>query len=77
MGIKLAKAMGHRVVAVSSSTKKEALAKERGADSFVVSSDPESMKTEMGKIDLLLNTVSCNHDLNLYLPLVRKSGTLV
>jgi len=77
MGLKMAKAMGHRVVAVSGSAGKKALAMERGADAFVVSSDPESMAQETGKIDLLLNTVSANHDLNLYLPLVRKSGTLV
>lgn len=61
MGLKLAKALGHRVVAVSSNTSKKEIAMQRGADSFVVSSDPESMKTETGKIDLLLNTVSADH----------------
>lgn len=61
MGIKLAKAMGHRVVAISTSNKKETMAKEKGADSFVVSTDPESMKTETNKIDLILNTVSASH----------------
>jgi uncharacterized zinc-type alcohol dehydrogenase-like protein len=61
MGIKLAKALGHRVVAISTSPSKEAMAKEKGADVFVVSKDPESMKTETANIDLLLNTVSAPH----------------
>jgi D-arabinose 1-dehydrogenase-like Zn-dependent alcohol dehydrogenase len=43
MGIKIAKALGHRVVAISTSAKKENLAKEKGADLFVVSSDSKSV----------------------------------
>jgi len=61
MGIKLAKALGHRVVAISTSNNKEKMAKEKGADAFVVSTDPESMAAESNKIDLILNTVSANH----------------
>jgi len=77
MGIKLAKALGHRVVAISTSANKEKIAKEKGADIFVVSSDPESVKANAGSCDLILNTVSANHDLNSYLPLVATNGTLV
>ena len=43
MGIKLAKALGHRVVAISSSEGKRELALERGADEFIVSSDSASL----------------------------------
>jgi len=77
MGIKMAKAMGHRVVAVSTSASKEALALQKGADAFVVSTDPESMKKETGQIDLILNTISANHQLAHYLPLLRTNGTIV
>ena len=77
MGIKLAKAMGHKVVAISTSSKKEALAKEKGATDFVVSTDPESIQKHAGSCDIILNTVSAEHDLNTYMPLVAKSGTLV
>ena len=45
MGIKIAKAAGHRVVAFSTSAHKEASAKEKGADDFVISSDPASVAT--------------------------------
>jgi uncharacterized zinc-type alcohol dehydrogenase-like protein len=77
MGIKLAAAMGHEVIAISTSDKKEALAKEKGASGFVVSKDPESIKKFAQRCDLILNTVSAAHDLNTYLPLLAKDGTLV
>lgn len=77
MGIKMAKAMGHRVVAISTSANKEALAKEKGADAFVVSSNADSMAAEAGKIDLILNTVSAKHEVSHYLSLIRQGGTLV
>lgn len=77
MGIKIANALGHDVVAISTNKTKEHIAREKGASHFVVSTDPESIKTNAGKCDLILNTVSVNHDLNSYMPLLAKSGTLV
>ena len=62
--------MGNTVTAISTSPNKEAAAKEIGADNFVVSTDPESMKAAAGSLDLILNTVSANHDVNTYLPLL-------
>jgi len=53
------------------------MAKEKGADVFVVSKDPQSMKANEGTIDLLLNTVSVVHELSTYLPLVARDGTMV
>ena len=77
MGIKLAKAMGNRVVAISTTPSKEAMAKEKGADAFIVSKDPESMKNETAKLDLILNTVSAAHECSEYLPLLAQGGILV
>ena len=77
MGIKLAKALGNKVVAVSTSNKKEALARSKGADEFVVSKDPESIKKHALSCDLLLNTVAVAHDLSSYMPLLNKEGTMV
>ena len=48
----------------------EAVAREIGADKFVVSSSKESMQAATNSLDLILNTVSANHDVNLYLPLL-------
>ena len=58
MGIKIARALGHDVVAVSTSANKEAMAREKGATHFVVSKDPESIAKHAGMCDILLNTVS-------------------
>ena len=70
MGVRLAKAMGNTVTAISTSPSKEAAAREIGADNFLVSTNPESMKKSAGSLDLILNTVSANHDINTYLPLL-------
>ena len=58
MGVRLAKAIGNTVTAISTSPNKEAAAREIGADNFVVSTEPESMKKAAGSLDLILNTVS-------------------
>lgn len=76
-GIRLAKAMGNKVYAISTSPNKEAEAKKIGADGFIVSKDADSMSAAANSLDLILNTVSANHELSLYLPLLRKDGTLV
>lgn len=77
MGIKIAKALGHTVVAISTSDKKEALAKEKGADHFVVSTNKESVAAQARSCNLILNTVSAEHELTTYLPLLAKKGTLI
>ena len=77
MGIKIAKALGHDVVAISTTPAKEAIAKEKGATHFVASKDPASIKACVGMCDIILNTVSASHDINLYVPLLAKQGVLV
>ena len=79
MGIKLAKAFGNDVMAISTSANKESMAKDKGATMFACSKDPESMKANAGKCDLILNTVSADHDINAYIPLLAKgrSSTIV
>ena len=76
MGIKLAKALGHKVVAISTSANKKEMAMSKGADEFVVSKDPESMKSGAGKCDLILNTVSAEHQVAHYVSLLRYNGTI-
>ena len=77
MGIKLAKALGHDVLAISTSANKKSLAMDKGATMFAVSKDPESMKQFAGKCDIILNTVAANHDMNVYLPLLAKGGSTI
>lgn len=77
IGIKLAKALGHHVVAISTSAHKKEMALQKGADEFIVSTDPESMASCREKIDLILNTASAPHQVSLYLPLLANEGTIV
>ena len=53
------------------------MALQKGAKSFVVSSDPESIKNLDKKCDIILNTVSVPHDLNVYLPMLKTNGLLI
>ena len=48
MGVRLAKAMGNKVTAISTSPNKKAAAMEIGADNFVVSTDTDSMHSAEG-----------------------------
>jgi len=77
MGVMLAKAMGNRVTAISTTPKKKQAALEMGADNFIVSTDPASMKAGDNSLDLILNCVSANHQVALYIPLLRRFGTIV
>lgn len=77
MGIKLAKALGHEVYAISTSAHKETMAKEKGADGFIISKDENSMAAHKMTLDLILNTVSANHQVSSYMNLLNYSGTIV
>jgi len=75
MGVKFAAAFGAEVTVLSTSPKKEADAKKLGAHKFVVTSDPEQLKAVTGYFDFILDTVSADHDMNLYLSLLKTNGT--
>ena len=63
MGLRLAKAMGNTVVAISTSPAKKAAALAAGA-----------MTAAAQSMDLILNTVSAPHQLSTYLSLLRRKG---
>lgn len=76
MAVKLAKAMGAEVIVFTTSESKFEDARRLGADDVVLSKDPEQMKRYTGKLHFLLDAVSAQHDMNLYLSLLRVDGTL-
>ncbi|MDF3078272.1 MAG: NAD(P)-dependent alcohol dehydrogenase [Sphingobacteriaceae bacterium] len=76
MAVKLAKAMGAEVIVFTTSESKFEDARRLGADDVVLSKDPEQMKKYTGKLHFLLDAVSAQHDINLYLSLLRVDGTL-
>ena len=77
MGVKFAVAMGCEVVMITTSEEKGADAKRLGAHDVLVSTNREAMKAQRGSFDFLLNTVPVKHDLNPYLVLLARNGTMV
>ena len=77
MGIKLARALGAHVVAFTTSESKRADAELLGAHEVVVSRDPAAMAAQTRRLDLIVNTVAAPHDLDAYLNLLKRDGTMV
>ena len=76
MGVKLAKAMGAEVIVFTTSHSKIEDAKRLGADDVVLSKDPSQMQQYTGKLHFVLDAVSAQHDVNMYLNLLRVDGSL-
>ena len=77
MGLKLAHAMGAEVTLFTTSPGKAADATRLGAHKVVVSTNPEAMAAVHTSFDFILDCVSAVHDINAYLQLLRRDGTLV
>ena len=76
MGIKIAHAMGAHVVAFTTSESKREEAKALGADEVVVSRNADEMAAHAKSFDLILNTVAAPHDLDAFLVLLKRDGTM-
>jgi len=76
MGVKLAKAFGAHVVVFTHSASKIADALRLGADEVVNSNDEDEMKKHLNSFHFILDTVSAQHDINAYLLLLKRDGTL-
>lgn len=78
VAIKFGKAFGLKVTVISTSPNKETEAIDKlGADSFLVSKDPEKMKAAMGTMDYIIDTISAAHSLMPLLGLLKLNGKLV
>ncbi|AZE17936.1 Alcohol dehydrogenase [Pseudomonas chlororaphis subsp. aureofaciens] len=76
MGIKLAHALGAHVVAFTTSDAKREAALQLGADEVVVSRNAEEMAAHAKSFDLILNTVAAPHNLDAFLVLLKRDGTM-
>jgi uncharacterized zinc-type alcohol dehydrogenase-like protein len=76
MAVKLANAFGARVVVFTTSPGKAEDAVRLGAHDVVVSRNAAEMRKHQGRFDFILDTVSAVHDLNAYLDLLKRDGTL-
>jgi uncharacterized zinc-type alcohol dehydrogenase-like protein len=76
MGVKFAHAFGAHVVLFTTSAGKVADGKRLGADEVVISKNDAEMQKHAGTFDFLLDTVSAEHNLNAYLELLKRDGTM-
>lgn len=77
MGLKLAHALGAHVVAFTTSEGKRDEALKLGASEVVVSRNGDEMAAHAGSFDLIINTVAAPHDLDAFLTLLKRDGTMV
>jgi uncharacterized zinc-type alcohol dehydrogenase-like protein len=76
MGVKLAHAFGAQVTVFTTSPGKAQDAKRLGADEVVNSKNPEEMAKRANTFNFILDTVAAKHDINAYLQLLKRDGTL-
>jgi alcohol dehydrogenase (NADP+) len=76
MGVKFAAAFGAEVALFTTSPGKAEDARRFGAQEVIVSKDADEMAKHAGTFDFILDTVSAKHDLNAYLQLLKRDGTL-
>jgi uncharacterized zinc-type alcohol dehydrogenase-like protein len=76
MGVKIAAAMGAHVVVFTTSASKRDDALALGAHEVVVSRDAGQMAAQRGRLDFILNTVAAPHDLDPFLQLLKRDGTM-
>lgn len=76
MGVKLARAMGARVVVFTRSANKIEDAMRLGAHEVVVSKNADEMKKHAATFDFILDTVSADHDINGYIQLLAREGNI-
>ena len=77
MAVKLAASMGAEVTVFSTSKAKEQDARRFGAHKFIISKDPKNLEGLANYFDFILDAVSADHDLNVYLNLLRRDGAMV
>ena len=77
MGVKFAHAFGATTYVITTSPSKKDDALKLGADDIVVSKDAADMEKHVGTFDFLLNTVSAPTDINAYINLLKRDGTMV
>jgi alcohol dehydrogenase (NADP+) len=76
MGVKFAAAFGAEVVLFTTSPNKIADGRRLGANEVVVSKNDAEMQKHALSFDFILDTVSAEHNLNAYVELLKRDGTL-
>ena len=77
MGVKFAVSFGAEVTLISTSPSKQKDAERLGAHKFLLSTDEKQMKESDSYFDVILNTISANHDYEKYLNLLDLNGRML
>lgn len=77
MAVKIAKAMGASVTAITTKEEKREAALALGADEVLISDDKDAMEAHAATFDFMLCTIPESFDINTYVPLIRRRGALV
>jgi uncharacterized zinc-type alcohol dehydrogenase-like protein len=76
MAVKFANALGGHVVLFTTSPNKISDGLRLGAHEVVVSKNTAEMRKHLNSFDFILDAVSAEHDLNAYIELLKRDGTL-
>ncbi len=77
MAVKLAASFGAEVTMLSTSASKEADAKRLGAHKFALTTDPGQLTGLANYFDFIIDTVSADHDYNMYLGFLNTNGVMI
>ena len=76
MAVQIGKALGAKVVALTTSPEKKDAIEKLGADAVIDVNDEDAMKANAQTIDLIVNTIPYKHDLNPYLALMKAKSQI-
>ncbi|CAG0973396.1 alcohol dehydrogenase (NADP+) [Methylophilaceae bacterium] len=76
MAIKFSHAFGAHTVLFTTSPGKAEDARRLGADEVVISKNPEELQAHLQSFDFILNTVAAPHNLDQFMPLLKRDGTM-
>lgn len=77
MGVKFAVSFGAEVTLISTTPSKQKDAERLGAHNFLLSTDEKQMKAADSSFDVILNTISANHNYKKYLDLLDLDGKML
>ncbi|MDY8109476.1 NAD(P)-dependent alcohol dehydrogenase [Fulvimarina sp. 2208YS6-2-32] len=77
MAIQIGKAMGARVVALTTSPNKRDEILKLGADEVLITTDADAMAKAAQSLDMMINTIPVKHDINPYVSLMKPNTMLL
>ena len=76
MAVQIGKALGAKVVALTTSPDKREAIEALGADMVIDVNDKDAMEENAKTLDLIVNTIPYKHDINQYLPLMKSKSQI-